>query len=522
MQFKEWFLFVESKEEKALALELAGDALQELNSVIPQNQKDTDPLLLLAAYFYNKEKDLKRIQKDIQDYLNLVKNQKMTLIKVNLQNKSPDKPFDSYHYWSNTIHGKKDEEKFKQDKKFKPSEIDFQNEKPILTSPDGKIKIYESNSPKQCIILGRGQSFCISQPGNTMWKSYRDNTVSTFYFVYDDTRDDELSIVVVDKQEHGTELTDRRNTTGTTKDPFTGEDTTNPDSYLEYLQKKGIDTSKIINKAKTEEEVAEDNKIGKQNEDLNWFISLSPTEKSNYIGRGHHLSNEQFDYIFNNKFISLLEQYVKTGLQLNDYQIDKIVLNSDLRKNYIHNRTIAMRHNFNINQKEFELMNDEQKKKIKEIPEETVFYKAGDGDDFESIRYWVDLQNKSTLENMEGLVNFVTSNWVAPKEKVINFLKYIIAKGAQVNSGAISGAALYKNLELVKYLVDDVKAPIDNYSIIHAIEEIKGYSPAKGLEILKYLFEKGSHLFEKDTEIKPYMIEKTKDPQTKQYLLSKM
>jgi hypothetical protein len=446
----------------------------------------------------------------------------MPLIKLNLQNKSPDKPFDDYLHWTQVIHGHQAEQSYKKAKKFKPSDIDFQNEKPMLTSPDGKIKIYESNSPKQCIILGRGQSFCISQPGNTMWKSYRDNTVSTFYFVYDDTRDDELSIVVVDKQEHGTELTDRRNTTGTTKDPFTGEDTANPDSYLEYLQKKGIDTSKIINKAKTEEEVAEDNKIGKQNEDLNWFISLSPTEKSNYIGRGHHLSNEQFDYIFNNKFISLLEQYVKTGLKLNDYQIDKIVLNSDLRKNYIHNRTIAMRHNFNISKKEFELMNDEQKKKIKEVPEESIFTQAGDGDDFESIKYWVYLQNKSTLENMEGLVNFVTGNRFAPKEKVINFLKYIIAKGAQVNSGAIANAALYKNLELVKYLVDDVKAPIDDYAIISSIEEIKGYSPANGLEILKYLFEKGSHLFEKDIEIKPYMIEKTKDPQTKQYLLSKI
>jgi hypothetical protein len=268
--------------------------------------------------------------------------------------------------------------------------------------------------------------------------------------------------------------------------------------------------------------VAENNKIGKQNEDLNWFISLSPTEKSNYIGRGHHLSNEQFDYIFNNKFISLLEQYVKTGLKLNDYQIDKIVLNSDLRKNYIHNRTIAIRHNFNISKKEFELMNDEQKKKIKEVPEESIFTQAGDGDDFEFIKYWVDLQNKSTLENMEGLVNFVTGNRFAPKEKVINFLKYIIEKGVQVNRGAIANAALYKNLELVKYLVDDVKAPIDDSAIISSIEEIKGYSPANGLEILKYLFEKGSHLFEKDIEIKPYMIEKTKDPQTKQYLLSKI
>jgi hypothetical protein len=43
-----------------------------------------------------------------------------------------------------------------------------------MISPDGKIKVYEANSPQQCIILGRGQTFCISQPGNRMWQSYRD------------------------------------------------------------------------------------------------------------------------------------------------------------------------------------------------------------------------------------------------------------------------------------------------------------------------------------------------------------
>ena len=60
MNFKEWFIINEGKEEKALALELAGDAsvLSSLSEVIPQNKKDTDPLLLLAAYYYSKNKNV--------------------------------------------------------------------------------------------------------------------------------------------------------------------------------------------------------------------------------------------------------------------------------------------------------------------------------------------------------------------------------------------------------------------------------------------------------------------------------
>jgi len=367
MHFKEWLLITESKEEKALALELAGDALQELNSVIPQNQKHSDPLLLLAAYFYNKQKNLTQIKKDIQDYIALVKNNKMPLIKVNLQNKSPDKPFDDYLHWTKVIHGHQAEESAKIAKKYRPSDIDFQNEKPFLTSPDGKIKVYEANSPQQCIVLGRGQSFCISQPGNRMWKSYRDKDASTFYFVYDDTRDDELSIVVIDKRLEDTVLTDKKNRTGTTKDPYTNEPTDESESYLQYLQSKGIDVSRIVNKSKTKEEEAEDEKLGKSNDDLEWFIALSPNEKSNYIGRGHYLSDEQFDYLWNNKFVSLLEQYVKTGLRVSEYQIKKITTNKDLKDNYIHNRILAQRNNhYNMSSEEYKLLNDKQKDFLEE------------------------------------------------------------------------------------------------------------------------------------------------------------
>ena len=51
LNFKEWFIINETKEEKALAAELAGDVLNDLSTVIPKNNKNADKLLLLAAYY---------------------------------------------------------------------------------------------------------------------------------------------------------------------------------------------------------------------------------------------------------------------------------------------------------------------------------------------------------------------------------------------------------------------------------------------------------------------------------------
>lgn len=68
MKFKQWLTLTESKEEKALANELAGNALANLSEVIPQNTKETDPLLLLAAYYYNKSKNLEQIKRDIKEF----------------------------------------------------------------------------------------------------------------------------------------------------------------------------------------------------------------------------------------------------------------------------------------------------------------------------------------------------------------------------------------------------------------------------------------------------------------------
>lgn len=105
MNFKNWFIITESKEEKTLALELAGNQenYNELNRVIPQNQKESDPLILLAAYYLSQSKNLNQTKEYIQNYIQLIKNNKTPLIKVNLTTKKPNAPFDKYLNWTQII-----------------------------------------------------------------------------------------------------------------------------------------------------------------------------------------------------------------------------------------------------------------------------------------------------------------------------------------------------------------------------------------------------------------------------------
>ena len=84
------------------------------------------------------------------------------------------------------------------------------------------IRIYDGNDVGRCIkytqgdLTGHVYSFCIGQPQNSNWQSYRTNDVSTFYYVVDDNRDfnDPLHIVVVDHDRDKIKLTDSSNTTG--------------------------------------------------------------------------------------------------------------------------------------------------------------------------------------------------------------------------------------------------------------------------------------------------------------------
>jgi hypothetical protein len=171
------------------------------------------------------------------------------------------------------------------------------------------IDIYEGDEVGKCIaytmggLTGRGYSFCIGQPGNTMYQSYRDTKTSSFYFIVDRNHmsinkddsinlDDPLHIVVFDNSENGIELTDANNTTGTIAE--FGND---PNKYVEYLKLKEVPVDKLINRAKTDQEREEDSLLGRQNNSLEWFMNLPIDMKSKYIGRGHRLTDAQFDYL---------------------------------------------------------------------------------------------------------------------------------------------------------------------------------------------------------------------------------
>jgi hypothetical protein len=150
--------------------------------------------------------------------------------------------------------------------------------------------------------------------------------------------DDPLHIVVFDAtgiKENGElriELTDANNKTGNISE--FGTDTK---AYIEYLKSKGVPLEKLVNKAKTEKETKEDEAVGRYNNNLNWFKKLTFEFKSSYIGRGHRLTDEQFDFIV--KSDELISQYVDTGLKISEYQVNQ--LSKGDKKTYIRKRKMA-------------------------------------------------------------------------------------------------------------------------------------------------------------------------------------
>ena len=562
MQFKKWLILTESKEEKALALELAGDeaVINQLQSVIkPKDTNIVDKLLLLASYYYNQTKNLNQIKRDIQDYIDLLNNKKMNLITVDPATKKPDT---DYLNWTRIIHGHHGEEEAKQRRDFTPT--DAGNEQSIASSRDGKIKVYEAHGRDKCIILGKGQSFCISKPGNTMWQSYRDNQESTYYFVKDSSRNDRLSTVVVDMNVNGPELTDVSNKTGTTLDPFTGELTEDTEPYFKYLQDNGVDTSVFKNIPHTSEEESEMRRLGKPNKSLEWFKNLDHEYKSKYIGRGHELSNEQFDYLFDNNFYSLLEQYVKIGQRLDDHQIDKIAGNSDLRKNYIHNRIMQQEHENDLDKKEWDLFNEKQKQLwYSKAPKTQIMKKLVDFNELEEIKKfnYKPYDGGSNIvahalddEKLDILKYLVDNNYYVPSDAITDAItrrqlavaKYLLETGHPYNIGAVISAINSGDLNFLKYFMKyiiDVSPIMFNYEIQKSDALISSAALRGYLDIVKYLIEEVKlnidpkvlpaaarsgnlelvkYLVNKNTPIRSDAINNSSTPEIKEYLTKAM
>lgn len=544
MNFKKWLLLTEAKKSSDIAKELLDNddnLLKEIKSIIPTDipEKLQSQLLPIAAYYYKQQPNINTLKQDIQDFANLVKLNKMQIITVN-DDLTINNDFKSYLHWTEIIHGKQH-----QDKVFNAPIQNITDQKIIAKSQNNKIIVYEANSVNQCIILGKGQKFCISQPANTMFQSYRDTKISTFYFVYDNTRTDDLSIVVIDATENdGIQLTDRQNQTGhTMQDPYSTERIkSDPDLYFKYLQENGIDTTIFKNIPKSPSENAEHAKLGKEIQDLDWFKSLTSEEKSKYIGRGHKLSNPQFDYLYDNNLKFFLTQYVKIGNKVNNYQLAKIAVQKDLKDNYLHNRLITTQQFDNISKKEFELlMNSKQKEEYYTTGDVTIkLTKAIEFDNFEMVKYLIEkkaakINNDSSVSDAASIGN-------------LEMVTYLVNKGAKIPYYAVMAASENGHLDVIKYLLGDevrdkqgniLKLPegtkiaeIGKSAVAHAaangyfdvvkylIKEKSAYigrtsvsnSAAKGyFEIIKYLVEKGAKISDVDVdkastqEIKDYL-----------------
>ena len=514
MKFKQWLILTEVKKASDIAKELLGNDINQIKSIIPTDipEKLQSQLLPIAAYYYKQQPNINTLKQDIQDYANLVKLNKMQIITVN-DDLTINNDFKSYLHWTEIIHGKKYEDKVSK----APIQGDLEGQEIIEHSPDFKIKVYLANSVNQCIILGKGESFCISRHGpHNMFQTYRDTKTSTFYFVYDNTRTDDLAIAVVDVTEHGIELTDRKNDTAKTmQDPY---ETTpkriksNPNLYFKYLQEKGIDTTVFKNIIKSPEEEAEHEKLGRSNYNFDWFKSLSPEEKSRYIGRGHDLSNEQFDYLYDNNLNLLLTQYVKTGLRVNIHQLTKIAAKKDLKDNYLHNRLIANQHSEDLAIQEYDLLNPKQKEEyyngisdgidkamqFGDLPKLKEFFNKGQKLNSSSVLYAIRHGYFSIVKYLIEDKNYKVpdnANKIAVTNGHLDILKYLInEKHTNINDCEVADAVRNGHLPMIKYLVENGKEITGNsiaQARSYAIENIR---KKDSFDILIYLIEKGANL----------------------------
>ena len=378
LNFKAWFFINEAKKPAEIALDLVGgdgNFLIKLGEILPDGIKvdEKNKYLLIAAYFSKTQSDLNMLKRDMDLYYRLVGKNKMKLFtfddkgSLNIQFSQ----YSKYLEWTAAMHGMEHEESVKLASRYRPTDEDFSRLSAIFENRDGSIKIYRANNVADAIILGKGTTFCISQPGNKMYKSYRDSHEATFYFVFDKNRQDDLDIVVVDIGTSGNVLlTDRKNKTGTCEHPdSSGVKTRDHHAYFNYLKKMGVDLSIFENVPHNDEEQAENTLLGSQNQSLQWFISLLPAQKSSYIGRGHILTDEQFNFLLTHKLRDLLEQYVSTGLVLNDFQVDSVLSDRELAKKYIHNRLINVENDtyaVAITNKEFDYVTKYNTKDIRD------------------------------------------------------------------------------------------------------------------------------------------------------------
>lgn len=354
MNFRLWYLFESQMEVQAQALRILNNDQNTLNQIIPLDPTPTKKYLPIIAFFFKQGNKPVQLHQYFEKYKQLEDDKRIKPLQARKDGVYYDNKLINFLQFTELVDGVFNLQKAKAGKND-GMPIDA---KPIM-SKNG-IDIYEANSPQACVKYGQGYSFCISKPGGTMWQSYRDMQVSTFYFVFDRNLDksDPLHIVVVDMTNDGLSLTDANNTTGNI-----AKFGSNANAYLKYLEEKGIPSSIFKNIPRTSQERDESELLGQQEFDLDWFKNLSHDYKSKYIGRGHTLSKPQFKYLWDNKAFDLIHQYITTGRRLENSELDLVETNKQLKRSYLQTRVNA-EGNERVSAREYSMMDDAQKAKI--------------------------------------------------------------------------------------------------------------------------------------------------------------
>ena len=308
---KKWVQLFESKKTESEGLNIliakkVENPQEEILKIKALDKSNNQINIPAMCFFYEEEMDLDGIESTFNIYNDLLKKNKIKpLILADKFTKL--KIEDKVYNYTDLI-------KFREFLDSKMPKITVGQKGTIDTSKSNEkpmwegngISIYDGNDVTKCIkycqggLTGRSYSFCIGKylsDGN-MFNSYRDTQTSTFYFIVDKNRDmdDPLHVVVFDKQPHGVSLTDTNNNTGNIEEFGTDED-----AYVDYLESKGVPVDKLlVNKPKTKQEEEDYKLLSKQNTKLEWFTNLPVMYRSRYVGMGHLLSDEQFDYLMEN------------------------------------------------------------------------------------------------------------------------------------------------------------------------------------------------------------------------------
>jgi ankyrin repeat protein len=199
-------------------------------------------------------------------------------------------------------------------------------------------------------------------------------------------------------------------------------------------------------------------------------------------------------------------------LELNDYQIDKIATDSDLKKNYLHNRIIADQHSDDLTKKEYYLFSVKQKESYyNNMNENKKLDKAIKFGDLDFYKYLVEekgakigddaVEKAAETGNLELVTYLVEKGAKIGDDAVekaagirkLDVVKYLVEKGAKIGDDAVEYAAKTGNLELVEYLVKN-GAKIGDDAVSGAVRNRKS-------NVVKYLVRIGAKITDHDAMI---------------------